>query len=46
MCWGMVRGEGRLVQRCPAEPGLMLGGAWEQDLWGQVQDFFSFRRVN
>lgn len=31
------KGERRVVQRCPAEPGLMLGGTWEKDYGGRFR---------
>lgn len=36
MCWGMVKGEGRVVQRCSTKHGLMLKETWEHDLLGQA----------
>lgn len=32
-CQGMAKGEGRVMQRCSAEPDLILKEAWEQGLW-------------
>lgn len=32
-CQGMAKGEGRVMQRCSAEPDFIQKEAWEQDVW-------------